>query len=68
MDIASTADLCERLLQGEIDIALCSAPDVGAELYFERLYREDFVLLMPEQHPLSLQTVIVPEDIWGHRR
>ena len=67
VDIASTADLCERLLQGEIDIALCSAPDVGAELYFEPLYREDFVLLMPEQHPLARQTVIVPEDIRGHR-
>lgn len=67
MDFASTPVLCERLLQGEVDIALCSAPSLGSELYFEPLFREAFVLLMPEKHPLAKLAVIRPEELRGHR-
>lgn len=67
VDIASTAVLSERLLRGDLDLALCSAPDLSENLYYEPLYKEEFVLVMPEEHPLSRQTSISPEVLQGHR-
>ncbi|CAM2948634.1 LysR family transcriptional regulator [Paenibacillus sediminis] len=67
VDIANTPTLSERLLKGEIDLALCSAPDLGSDLYFEPLFKEEFVVLMPENHPLAQKAVIAPDDIRGHR-
>ncbi|MWC29205.1 LysR family transcriptional regulator [Paenibacillus sp. MMS18-CY102] len=67
IEFANTPVLSERLLKGEIDFALCSAPDLGAELYFEPLFKEEFVVLLPDNHPLAAQTAIAPADIQGHR-
>ncbi|TXK84479.1 LysR family transcriptional regulator [Paenibacillus sp. N3.4] len=67
VEFANTPILSERLLKDDIDFALCSAPDLGTELYFEPLFREEFVVLLPENHPLAERTVIAPEDIRGHR-
>ncbi|MFC5650216.1 LysR family transcriptional regulator [Paenibacillus solisilvae] len=67
VDIASTAVLSERLLQGVLDLALSSAPDLGASIFFEPLYKEDFVLIMSEEHPLAQQPVIELKDIQEHR-
>lgn len=67
MDIANTPTLSERLLKGDIDMALCSAPDQGANLYFQPLFREEFVVLIPENHPLTQKEVIEPNEIRGHR-
>lgn len=67
MEFANTPTLSERLLKGDIDLALCSAPDLGSVLYFEPLFKEEFVVLMPENHPLAPKAVIAPEDIPGHR-
>ncbi|GAA3410989.1 LysR family transcriptional regulator [Paenibacillus hodogayensis] len=67
IEFANTPVLCERLLMGELDFALCSAPDLGSELYFEPLFKEEFVVLIPENHPLAEKPVIVPADFQGHR-
>jgi DNA-binding transcriptional LysR family regulator len=67
VDFANTPTLIERLLKGDIDLALCSAPDLGSDLYFEPLFKEEFVVLMPENHPLAQKAVIAPDDIRGHR-
>lgn len=67
VDVANTATLSERLLKGDIDLALCSTPDLGSKLYFEPLFKEDFVVLMPKNHPLTQHSVIAPEDLRGHR-
>lgn len=67
VDIAGTAALSELLLRGEIDMAVCSAPELGKELYFEPLFAEEFVLLLPEEHPLASKESITPEDIQAHR-
>jgi len=67
VDIANTPTLCERLLKGSLDMALCSAPDLGSDLYFEPLFKEKFAILMPDNHPLSQKAVIAPDDIRGHR-
>lgn len=67
VDVANTPTLSERLLEGDIDLALCSAPDLGSDLYFEPLFKEEFVVLMPENHPLAQKEVIVPDDFRKHR-
>lgn len=67
VDIASTPALSSRLLNGDLDMALCSAPELGAELYFEPLFTELFALLLPERHPLSEQAAVDPQLIRDHR-
>ncbi|NEW06768.1 LysR family transcriptional regulator [Paenibacillus sp. SYP-B3998] len=67
IEIASTQSLSERILRGEIDFALCSAPELEKDLYFEPLFKEAFVVLLPERHPLAQKSSLVPEDIRGHR-
>ncbi|MFH5184318.1 LysR family transcriptional regulator [Paenibacillus sp. TAB 01] len=67
VDIGSTAVLCERILSGELDLALASAPELGAGLYFEPLFTEQFVLLLPEGHPLEKLEAVAPKDMRDYR-
>ncbi|WNS45864.1 LysR family transcriptional regulator [Paenibacillus sp. MMS20-IR301] len=67
VEIAGTAALCGQLLRGELDLILCSAPDIGAELYFEPLFTEKFTLLLPEGHPLAGEPEIHADQLRGHR-
>lgn len=63
----NTPYLSGQLVKGDIDLALCSAPDLGSGLVFEPLFREEFTVLLPEDHPLKDLEVIDPEDFAGHR-
>lgn len=67
VDIGSSAALGAKLLAGELDLALCSAPDLGSELYFEPLFMERFALLAPEDHPLAAGESVDAEAIRGFR-
>lgn len=67
VDIASTKPLSESLLRGDLDFALCTAPSIGSDLYFEPIFQEEFVVIMPEDHPLASKEVIEPEDLREHR-
>ncbi|MCZ8518437.1 MULTISPECIES: LysR family transcriptional regulator [Paenibacillus] len=67
VDIGNTPLLGERLLRGELDLALCSRPVAGGGLYFEPLYSEELLFLLPEGHPLSALERIRFSDIRDHR-
>lgn len=67
VDIAGTLVLTERILKGETDFAICTAPEWGNGLYFEPLFQEEFVVYLPEEHPLAGQERIEPEDLQGYR-
>ncbi|MED1875563.1 LysR family transcriptional regulator [Brevibacillus borstelensis] len=67
IEISNTPAISERILKGDIDFALTTAPGLGADFYFEPLFQEEFVVLMPENHPLAQKEVIEPEDLWGDR-
>lgn len=67
VDIASTKPLGESILKGELDFALCTAPSIGSDFYFEPLFQEEFVVIMPEDHPLASNEVIEPVDLRAHR-
>ncbi|MBB3131869.1 DNA-binding transcriptional LysR family regulator [Paenibacillus rhizosphaerae] len=65
--IASSPQLNEQVLRGELDMAICSPPQLGAGLYYEPLLTENFVVLMPEDHPLASRELVMPADLRGHR-
>jgi LysR family transcriptional regulator, regulator of the ytmI operon len=67
VEFGNTPLLSQRVRSGELDMALCSTPDLGTELYFEPLFKEEFAVLMPENHPLALKKIIAPTDLRGHR-
>ncbi|RTE08530.1 LysR family transcriptional regulator [Paenibacillus whitsoniae] len=67
VEFANTPALSERILRGELDFSLCSAPDLGSDLYFEPLFQEQFVALMPVSDPLALKSDLTVDDLRGHR-
>ncbi|MCJ8014537.1 LysR family transcriptional regulator [Paenibacillus sp. KQZ6P-2] len=67
ISIASSTVLSQQLQQGELDLAICSPPLLGTGLYFEPMLTEHFVVLLPEQHPLTQKAIISVQDLRSHR-
>jgi DNA-binding transcriptional LysR family regulator len=67
IQIGNTCTLKELILKGEIDFAICSVPDTSAGLYFEPLFTEPLVLLVPSTNPLAAKPVISIQDLRGER-
>jgi DNA-binding transcriptional LysR family regulator len=67
VEISNTPHLSERVRKRELDFALCTAPGLGSDLFFEPLFEEAFVVLLPEDHPLVHKEAIDPTDFRGHR-
>ncbi len=67
VDIGSSVNMSEQILKGELGFALCSAPDLTTGLYFEPLFQEKFVVLLPEDHVLASRSTLAPADFQGHR-
>ncbi|MEC0372704.1 LysR family transcriptional regulator [Paenibacillus chibensis] len=67
VSIASSPVLSQQLLHGELDLAVCSPPLLGTGLYFEPVLTEHFVVLLPEQHPLTGKQTISVQDLRRHR-
>lgn len=67
VEISNTPGLSDKVLRGEVDFALCTTPDNKAGLQFEKLYREEFVALIQERHPLAEKDRIEPEDLEADR-
>ncbi|UJF33979.1 LysR family transcriptional regulator [Paenibacillus hexagrammi] len=65
LEIAGTPVLLAALSKGTVDLAICSSPNVGSELYFQPLFQEKFVVLLPEDHPLAQYDAIQPEQLNG---
>ncbi len=63
----NTPMLSEQLYKGEIDLAICSPPDEMSERYFEPLFRETFVVLLPDNHPLTAKGTVDPADLYETR-
>lgn len=67
IEISNTPTLCELLNKEEIDFAISSAPILESGFYFEPLFQEEFVALMPEDHPIAQKEWIELEDLRGDR-
>ncbi|MNC23322.1 HTH-type transcriptional regulator GltR [compost metagenome] len=67
VDIGGTPALTERLLRGELDMMLSSAPEMSKGLHYEPLFIEKFVLLLPEDHPLADVPEVTSSQLREHR-
>ncbi|TSB47852.1 LysR family transcriptional regulator [Alkalicoccobacillus porphyridii] len=63
IQIQSSRALVEMVKKGEIDLAICTAPDEISTLHFSPLFTEDVALLMQNSHPLANRESVRLEDI-----
>ena len=62
----SQTDLCERMLRGEIDLALLvDGPDMPERLHRWRMYAERYVVICQPEHRFGLQESVTPGDLAG---
>jgi LysR family hydrogen peroxide-inducible transcriptional activator len=60
-----TAAMLERLHAGELDLGILALPVELAGLEARELYREPFVVAVPERHPLAAQPSVRVADLKG---
>jgi LysR family transcriptional regulator, hydrogen peroxide-inducible genes activator len=60
-----TAAMLEKLHAGELDLGILALPVELAGLEARELYREAFVVALPERHPLATQTSLKVADLKG---
>lgn len=58
-----TATLRQRLRKGELDVIIVALPFTEPDVVTQPLYTEQFVVLMPFDHPLAKKEKIAPEDL-----
>jgi DNA-binding transcriptional LysR family regulator len=66
---SSAEKLEERLIEGELEVAIhCPAANQKDErLHYMPLYREQFLVVLPAEHPLAAKNGIRPGDLNGLR-
>ena len=60
---AYTADLLQKLNNGQLDLAIASLPIEDPHLHIAPLYREPFVAALAKDHPLRNETHITTEHL-----
>jgi len=60
-----TEDILRMVHHGELDAALLALPVSEEGLEVEILFREPFVLALPDDHPLAGQSLIAMDDLQG---
>ena len=58
-----TANLAERLAQGELDLVILSEPFTQTGIDTKLLYSEAFTVVLPREHPLTAKKQIKAEDL-----
>ncbi|HXF46435.1 MAG TPA: LysR substrate-binding domain-containing protein [Burkholderiaceae bacterium] len=58
-----TANLLERLRQGRLDALLLALPVRGEDIEVMELFREPFMVALPNGHPLTRETHITEEEL-----
>jgi LysR family hydrogen peroxide-inducible transcriptional activator len=58
-----TAVLREKLHRGELDAIVIALPFNEPDVVTQPLYEEDFVVLLPEDHPLAASEQITPKQL-----
>ncbi|MGP8034874.1 MAG: LysR substrate-binding domain-containing protein [Steroidobacteraceae bacterium] len=62
-----TAPMLEKLHGGELDVGILALPVELAGLESRELYREAFVVALPEKHPLAARATLRATDLEGER-
>lgn len=62
-----TADLRSKLSDGDLDVIIVALPFTEPEIVTQEVYREPFVVLLPDGHPLAQRDQIDPAELASHR-
>ncbi|WP_042346312.1 LysR family transcriptional regulator [Bacillus massiliigorillae] len=65
--IQSSKVLSEMVKKDEVDLALCTAPEMNQSLIFDPIFSEEVVLLMPTYHRLANNERIALRDLEGEQ-
>jgi DNA-binding transcriptional LysR family regulator len=65
VEVIKRADLVQKLEQQAIDFGIMSGRVEHPDLVFDEFMQDDLALIVPVQHPLAHQEVILPEQIKG---
>jgi len=63
IQIHSSKSLVDMIRKDEIDIAICTAPEMATDTIFDPLFSEEVVLLVPIEHHLSQKEIICLKDL-----
>lgn len=63
--VQDTQAVCDRVLDGDMELGVVGAERAHRGLVFERLVRDELVLITPPGHPLAKRTAIRLEDLHG---
>lgn len=63
LEIGGTDGISERVLNGDLDLGICSPPNNSTGLTFEPLFAERMRLLVPTNHPLEFKDEISVADL-----
>lgn len=63
--VQDTQAVCDRVLDGDMELGVVGAERAHRGLVFERLVRDELVLITPPGHPLAERTSIRLEDLAG---
>jgi DNA-binding transcriptional LysR family regulator len=66
---ASAAQLEDRLLNGNLEVAIYCIPgqEPDERLHYMPLFREQFMIVVSPDHPLAQRNIIRPRDLTGDR-
>ena len=67
LETGVTKVISERVAEGEMDLAVCSPPDVSLGLSFKRLFDDSMALLIPSKHYLSDKAIVEVIDLEKER-
>lgn len=62
-----TASLRNKLSGGELDVIIVALPFTEPEVVTQEVYREPFVVLLPEGHPLTERKQVDTAELAGYR-
>lgn len=60
---SSAGNLMDMVRRGKLDMAIVDSTDRDRSLHFRKLYQQDFVVALPEMHPLSQRETIDPHEV-----
>lgn len=60
---SSAGNLMDMVRRGKLDMALVDSTDRDRSLHFRKLYQQDFVVALPENHPLTQRERIDPHEV-----
>jgi LysR family transcriptional regulator for metE and metH len=60
--VEATQHPIEALLEGKLDVAVVSRPPSNRRVAYRRLFRDELITIVAEDHPLAARSYVNPED------